>query len=331
VKAGDTIADRQAMMPLRRIVICVSMALAAPSPAAAQQPLLATVLDRASAYVAEFQRQLSGIVAEEHYIQEVLAFKKRHGCPANATYSSVLNCQGQLTSPVRTELRSDLLLVRPAGAASWTEFRDVFEANGAPVRDRTERLTKLFLGHVPSAKAQVGAILDESSRFNIGDITRNINTPLFALQALDAANRARFRFKRASNRVPDTFGGQQPPTAAFRVSVEVWIVEYRETQSDTLIRTNGRKDLPARGRFWIEPESGRILMSELTVRNRDLRATVDVSYQSEPLVGCLVPVAMREEYRNRGGAHIIGRATYGRFRQFHVDVDEKFLLKKQPH
>jgi hypothetical protein len=297
-------------------------------PAAGQEPDLATVLARAAAYVAGFQRQLSGIVAEEHYVQEVVTHNKRRGCPGDATYASVLNCQGQLVSPVRTELRSDLLLVRTGGAATWTEFRDVFEADGAPVRDRNERLTKLFLEGAPAARDQIGAILDASSRFNIGDVARNINTPLFALQVLEPDNQTRFKFKRASGRAPATFTGGNTPTAAFRVSVDVWIVEYEETRANTIIKTEGLRDLPARGRFWIEPDSGRVLMSELVARDRNVRGTVDVSYQSEPLVGCLVPIEMREDYQSRRGSHITGSATYGRFRQFQVNVDEKFLLKK---
>jgi hypothetical protein len=66
-------------------------------------------------------------------------------------------------------------------------------------------------------------------------------------------------------------------------------------------------------------------MSELVARNRDLHATIDVSYQSEPLLGCLVPIEMREDYQNRQGSHITGAASYGRFRQFLVNVDEKFI------
>src|SRR3989442_1640835 len=45
------------------------VALATPA-AAAEAPTLATVLERAGAYVADFQRQLSGIVAEERYVQD---------------------------------------------------------------------------------------------------------------------------------------------------------------------------------------------------------------------------------------------------------------------
>src|SRR5204862_1599472 len=40
-------------------------------PAAAQEPSLSTVLERAAAYVGEFHQRLSGIVAEERYVQEI--------------------------------------------------------------------------------------------------------------------------------------------------------------------------------------------------------------------------------------------------------------------
>jgi hypothetical protein len=49
-----------------------------------------------------------------------------------------------------------------------------------------------------------------------------------------------------------------------------------------------------------------------------------VSYQSEPVVGLLVPIEMRGSYDSpRGGARVEERATYANFRQFQVAVDEK--------
>ena len=86
------------------------------------------------------------------------------------------------------------------------------------------------------------------------------------------------------------------PSANFTIATEVWVVEYREVQRKTLIRTSTGRDIPARGRFWIEPATGRVLMSELTADSSAVRATIDVSYQSEPLLGYLVPIEMRERY-----------------------------------
>ena len=65
-------------------------------------------------------------------------------------------------------------------------------------------------------------------------------------------------------------------------------------------------------------------MSELIARDRTVTAIIDVSYQSEPLVGFLVPIEMRERYESRSGERIKGAARYGQFRQFQVNVDETF-------
>jgi hypothetical protein len=91
-----------------------------------------------------------------------------------------------------------------------------------------------------------------------------------------------------------------------------------------MIRTTALRDLPARGRFWIEPATGRVLMSELILQNRFLRATINVNYDSVPMFGLVAPIEMRERYdRLRDKSTIDGFATYGRFRQFQVKVDEK--------
>ena len=37
----------------------------------------------------------------------------------------------------------------------------------------------------------------------------------------------------------------------------VWVIEYQEVEKQTMIRTTNGRDLPSRGRFWIEPATGR--------------------------------------------------------------------------
>jgi hypothetical protein len=146
---------------------------------------------------------------------------------------------------------------------------------------------------------------------------------------LEAANQSRFKFTLTTDRRPRTEPAGSQSASAFSVSTEVWVIAYQEKRSDTMIKTEGNKDLPSRGRFWIEPATGRVLMSELVATNRKLRATIDVSYQSEPLLGVLVPIEMREWY---DGLHTKTRieavATYGKFRQFQVNTNESFLIKK---
>ena len=151
---------------------------------------------------------------------------------------------------------------------------------------------------------------------------------LSPLEILRPNRQRRFRFKRSTKRDVAMLHLSPDGDGAFRASAEVWVVEYDEVSRLTLIRTgkDGNVDLPAHGRFWIEPDTGRVLMAELRAGNAAVQGTIDVSYQSEPLVGLLVPVEMREEYR-ASASHITGIASYGKFRQFQVNVDEKLKVK----
>jgi len=283
-------------------IVSASVAVTLAGPAAASEPeSLATVLARAAAYVAEFHRQLSTIVGEERYVQDWKAVQSGR-------------------RPVATELQhrelvSDVVLVKPPRADAWMTFRDVFEVDGNAVRDRDDRLAQLVRSGSPSTNDAVRTILDESSRYNIGDIKRNLNTPVLTLLFLELTNQPRFKWARTTDNSLATVPRASETPGAFRVSTEVWVVAYDEKQSGTMIRTTDHKDFPARGRFWIEPATGRVLMSELQMQNRQIKATIDVSFQSEPLLGLLVPIEMRERYEGRStGSLIEGHATYGRFR-----------------
>jgi hypothetical protein len=276
---------------------------------AGQTPSLEQVLTRAGAYVEEFQRELSGIVAEETYLQEVIP---RLG----------MNGSGR-TQLQRRRLRSDLLLLRPEESVSWLQFRDVFEVDGNAVRDRDERLTKIFLDPDQTTAERVDRIREESARYNIGGIARTMNVPVLPLAVLSPVNQPRFRFTVDDRRRNAAPGSDLPQTPSFRVSAEVWVVRFTERLAPTIIHTGNDKNIFSRGRFWIEPSSGRVLMSEMITEDADVRGQINVSYQSEPLVGLLVPIEMRERYTSQGyRATITGQATYGKFRRFQVDVNE---------
>jgi hypothetical protein len=284
------------------LVAILLVCRAAAAPAATEEPTLAVVLERAAAYVAAFHRQLSSIVAEERYVQEwkTIWAGKRQG----------------VTNLGHRELRSDLLLLKTFDADDWLQYRDVYEVDGTAVRDRQERVAELFREDSASSSALMRKILDDSARYNIGDIVRNVNTPLFPLKYLLASNQRRFTFKRTADATSSPTTTDPEQAGAFRVSTEVWAIAYQENKSDTIIRTELRRDFPSRGRFWIEPATGRVLMSELMLENRHIKVAIDVSYQSEPLLGLLVPIEMRERYEGaRLHSLIECRAIYGKFRQ----------------
>ena len=265
---------------------------------AGQQPTLKDVLSRSAAYVEQFHRQLSQIVSEETYTQTVTDTRSNNAPPAGPAH----------------RLRSDLILVHAPAARRFVELRDVFEVNGHPVRDREARLERLL--HDPRGGARIDQILEESARYNVGGITRNINTPVMPLQFLEKANQHRFEFTHAVTSKPVFTAADHRAandTGVFRVTTEMWTIEYRERGRNTFIRRPNGDPNPVRGRFWVDPATGAVLISELIADAGGVRATVTVSYQSEPLMGLLVPVEMRELYVGPG-ERISGHAVYGRFR-----------------
>ena len=279
----------------------------APATGWAQEPLLPQVLARATDYVNQLSEQLSGIVAEERYEQRATA-------PTTRGFGGF---PGSTSDSFRRTLRSDYLLVRPQGSDRYYGFRDVFEVDGRPVRDREERLTRLFLNPSGSTERQIQGILTDSARYNIGDVARNINTPTLALLCLHPAYKPRFEFERVADTSP-RLGLDGPEEAA-----DVWVIEYKETWPTTVIRGREGRNLPARGRFWIEPATGRVLVSELNLENSGMDVTITVRYEVDKRMGHLVPIEMRERYDNRrAGSRVNGTATYTRFRRFQVQVEE---------
>jgi hypothetical protein len=275
--------------------------------AAQPSPSLATVLERTGAYVMDLQRQLAGIVAEEDYVQDV----RVPGLTGATTRSG-------LPLVRHRELKSDLLLVRPVGADRWVQFRDVFEVDGRPVRDRNQRLMKLFVTPSSSTANQAEQIANESSRYNIGNLQRTVNLPVLALAVLEPRGQPRFVFKRIEK------GGQVTVRSAAAAAKTVWAIGYREVEGQTMIRTTNFRDMPARGRFWIDPESGEVLATELIAEDLSVRGMITVGYEREPALNVMVPIQMQERYDlRRGPSPVTGEANYRSFRQFQVKVDEK--------
>jgi VWFA-related protein len=270
--------------------------------ARARSPELDLALSRLTDYVEAYQRAFSIVVAEELYQQNV--------------------------DNTSTKLRSDLLLIRPANGQSWTSFRDVYEVNGARVRDRDERLRRLFIERPPSdAIAQLQAIKDESTRYNIGPIQRDLNVPLYPLCVVASENRWRFQF------TPGRRGesGGQP----------VWRVEYEEKVRPTIIRnprTSG--DVPMKGWFEADPVSGAIVETHMEAEDREVKGTFSVKYKRDATLGLWLPSEMKEDYTfvvsppiGARSLPLVGRmgarATYTNFRRFQVTTEEKVKIEKE--
>jgi hypothetical protein len=203
-------------------------------------------------------------------------------------------------------LLSDFLLVRsPEGR--WLPFRDVYESNGRPVRDREERLSRLFLSDSGSAFDQARRIAEESSRYNIGNINRTINVPTIPLEFVGDGHRARFSFEFDGG----VFNG-------------VRVVKYQERYGPTYIHTTEGRNLPASGRLWIDTETGRIEKTELRASSDGLDARITVTYRPDDQAGLWVPDRMEEHYDQKNDrSEITGTAVYTRYRRFQITTSDE--------
>ncbi len=297
-----THAPKSAPALLVVFVTLGGLATAAPQTTMQAEPLVA----RAAAYVAEYARSLSSVVAEERYDQWFrmggLAVRQPGG--------------GGMRPEVwerRRRLVSDYLLVKVDGVNGWVPFRDVLEVDGKPVKDREKRLTTLFLETPARAMAQAARIAEEGARFNLGNISRTINMPTLALMVLADMHRGRFQFTT----------GDVHRIAGLRARA----LDYSEVSGPTLIRGAGSNDLQASGTLWIEPDTGTVLRSVLRTDDGELDSAITVTYRLDKALELWLPEKMEEIYRSNS-ERVEGEATYSNFRRFKVETSEAIKRRR---
>ncbi len=277
---------------------------------ASLDPALLSLLERAGRYVVEYEQSFKNIVAEEVYTQRVSGTKQ---FPKALPSPPVQFEDGSLQ--VRT--RADVVFVRLAGEIPWGVLRDVFEANGVLVRDRDERLQKLFLEPAASVRDQALRIVQESARFNMGP-SRTLNIPTLALLFLHPQNQSRFSFKISGRRKFHGFEGVE--------------VEFEETARPGIVSDGAGGSVPASGRFWIEANRGAVLRSEVRYAFEPNRGAgfVATEYRAEPSLGIFVPDEMKERYADSPGTRdpVFGgtadaSARYTNLRRFGVSVESE--------
>ena len=284
---------------MRYIILILTLwSLSPATPAAAEDPDLKTVLRRAAEYAGDYHARLSAMIAEEQYVQ-------RTG-PDLALPSAGMRDRTVTRERV---LKSDFAIVRGfAGESSWIGVRDVLEVDGGLVPGERGRLQALLSDTSRPLSQRVRALADQQVKFNVGDLYRTINVPTLALEFLLPDRQPRFKFKRSGK---TTVHG-----------TPVWAVRFEERDRPTLIRTPDGRDVMSAGIFWIDPDTGAVLRSELRPfadRGGRLSSIILVSYRRDEHFDMLLPDDMNELYVT-GGNRIAGHATYGRWRRFETET-----------
>lgn len=256
----------------------------AASPSA--QPAAVDLLPRIQAYVEKLEQE--ALVAEEHYLQ---------------------NWSNRDQTPQRRVLRSDLLMLSLPGAARWMSFRDVFQVDERPIRDREDRLLKLLQSPSADTLAQSRRLAEESARYNLGNVTRTVNLPDSALIYLHRSVPPRVKF-------------DAPRKWQAVDGIETVVIRFTETGRPTIVRTPAGRNVPAWGRVWAQVTTGAIVRTELTLTDRAAVAVNVVDFAFDERLGLRVPVKMTERY-TAPSEYVTATAQYSNFRRFSVATSEK--------
>ena len=249
----------------------------------AQSPSVKELIPRATAYSHQFIERFSNVVAEERYEQEI-------------------------TVPRRKRLLlSDFLLVRYPGDALWQTFRDVAEVDGKPVRDRQDRIMKLFLEPSSSALRRASELGRASSRYNLVDVG-TLSNPLLVMAFLQSHYVDHFRFNLAG--------------LDKKVGPNVRIARFVEFQRPTILKLDAATDFFSSGLIWLEEDSGRVVKTELQIGNSMIKIRITTHFVFDQELGINVPQMMEDFYPRTQGGEFRGKATYGKFRRFEVKTEE---------
>ena len=260
-------------------------------------PELNTSLQQLAAnYVDDYQKQLTAIVADETYQQNILGQD-----PAD---------QG---APRSRTTRGEVFFLFAAAEREWMAIRDVREVDGTPVSggaDVRETLRTLAPGLVAERMKSYNA------RYNIGRVVRNINEPTLALLVLDSTHRSRFKFRIG-----------KPTMAAGRALVPL---TFRERERPTLIRSSTGAPVYTTGELLVEPDSGRVWQSTLDAAVDAIRVRLTTEYSFDERLKLLLPTLFRERYEQgqpagKDGSKrkvayelIEAQGQYSNFRRFEV-------------
>jgi hypothetical protein len=252
------------------------------SRATAQSPKVDALIPKATAYAHDFVERFSNVVAEERYEQEITIPKRKR------------------------VLVSDFLLVKFPGDQLWQPFRDVAEVDGKPVRDREDRLMKLFLQPSSNALRRAAEIREAGARYNLLDVG-TLSNPLLVIAFLQEQYVDRFRFNLAG--------------LDKKLGPDVRTVRFVEFRQPTVLKRNANADLFSRGLVWIEEGTGRVVKTELQVGGQVAPVRITTQFTFDEELGINVPSVMEDWYPERTG-EFRGTATYGKFRRFEVKTSE---------
>ena len=260
-----------------------------------------TVLSSAMRYVMNYEQQFALLVSEEHYVQELQRPPNPGDNLSRSNPGGGMRAGGAMNIQI---IKSDFVLVQLGmDGEGWMPFRDAFEVKGKKLRERDERLLKLFTSNDKNAFDKAARLNEASTKHHLGNVARTINIPTLGMMLLHPRVNERFAF---------TDGGEE--SIAGRVLRKAL---YREVARPTLIKTTRGRDLALTGTIWIDPFTGAVVKSEMNAADPAVRCQVTVTFRRDEALEMWVPDKMEEYYKAALAVDdILATATYTNVRKY---------------
>jgi hypothetical protein len=227
--------------------------------AAADEFSTKSLVKALSAYVTRYQRQFAFVIADERTNQRVTG-------------------KGVVVAERATA--GELFVTYLEAEHTWANVHDVAVVDGQPVADRDDLRALLRDGSMTATGRDVAA---RNARFNIGEVIRNFNEPLFALLVVDdrRVDGVSFSVDRIDRQAP---GG---PVAT---------LAFRERERPTLVKGLRGNTVYSRGSFVIEPTTGRLRQMRITLDDTPVRAELETTFSPHDALQMWVPSTFTEHY-----------------------------------
>jgi len=261
-------------------------------------PSASAVLANARAYLEKYKEELTFLIADEQYVQEI-----RYQTPL------------ERRMPQSRTMKSEIYFISLPPSSDWMAIRDVQSIDGKTVTDKPN--VPNMLATIPAAQVEA-SLKAYNARYNIGRTIRNFNEPTLSLLVLQP--------QRASSVTFDMKG------IATSQGVQVATLAFREAGPETVLRDLSLKPILSEGELLAEVGTGRIRRAQLKAKLGTVKVEFTTTYVQDATLHELVPAAFQEQYedglyhanaRNEPGnvepyEQIVCEAKYSHFRRFEV-------------
>jgi hypothetical protein len=185
------------------------------------------------------------------------------------------------------------------GREEWVSYRDTFDVDGQPVRNREERLLRLLTAGAVDQAVRIDRL---NARYNLATdrFVRTVNVPTMAMQLLQPRYRKRFSVRRTGSApIGDRLG---------------WVLEFRERVRPTIVRATNGRNQESRIELLVDPANGEMFRSRVAWES--VKGSIAVEYGRVDGIPVLVPSTMIEGFTIGVADEIQSDATYTKYRTF---------------